>query len=204
MKLDFLKTLQELQPCGLRPIIEPLNDTYPVMAFSEWKSVAIDLMDDGFVSRAGNGQYRVTPAGQEAIQKGAEFFDNNEPTDTDAEETSEDSKGKYKPSADHPWHQPLFTRKQKTGEVPINPRPIAAQPKRLEQEKQTEPKPPSDSETELDEAAGSLSASIKRPIDELSTDDLLAECALSKNLIDSLSHRRCTAVREIQRRMEGL
>lgn len=74
MKLEFLISLEQLQPCGLRPVIDTLSDSFPVMAFSDWKSLATDLIDDGYVSRMGNGQYQVTPSGSDAIQKGQSFF----------------------------------------------------------------------------------------------------------------------------------
>lgn len=75
MKLDFLKTLQEVQPCGLRAVIEPLDESYPVVAFSDWKELAVQLIDACFVKRMGNGQYIVTPAGKEAIAQGEEFLE---------------------------------------------------------------------------------------------------------------------------------
>ena len=71
--LDFLKTLQEVQPCGLRPVMDILDESYPVMAFSDWKELAIQLIDAGFVKRHNNGQYTVTPAGKENIAQGEEF-----------------------------------------------------------------------------------------------------------------------------------
>ncbi len=75
MKLDFLKTLQEVQPCCLRAVIEPLDESYPVMAYSDWKELAVQLIDACFVKRLGNGQYTVTPAGKEAIAQGEEFLE---------------------------------------------------------------------------------------------------------------------------------
>lgn len=77
MKLDFLKTVQQLGPCGLRPIIEVLNDTYPIMAFSDWKNLAITLIDEGYATKKGNGQYMITPIGNEVIKKGQAFFDDD-------------------------------------------------------------------------------------------------------------------------------
>lgn len=209
MKFDFLKTLQAVQPCGLRPIIEPLSDSYPVMAFSDWKELAFELMDGGFVSRQGNGQYRVTPAGAEAIEKGASFLEVGEEdaAPEGAEAAGSAVKTPHKRDSMHPWKQPLFTKKQLAGESPMNPAgyetPKVVAGNALQQEEH-ETEPVADSEDELDGLAESLSASVNRPIEDMSTDDLLGECRLSKDLISSLSQRRCSAVREIQRRMEDL
>lgn len=79
MKLDFLKSLSELGPCGLRPIIDTLNDTCPAMAFSDWKNLCLELIDEGFVVRQGNGQNLITREGKEAIAKGMSFFDDDLP-----------------------------------------------------------------------------------------------------------------------------
>jgi len=125
MKLDFLKTLDEIGACGLRRVIETLEESYPLMSFSDWKELSIDLIDSGFVKRHGNGQYQVTPAGKEAIAKGQAFFDElssevdgNEPTNDSSEEiTGADTETKQpeksKPASDHPWREP-YSKHNKT------------------------------------------------------------------------------------------
>lgn len=40
MKLDFLTSLQQLGPCGLRPVIDTLSDSYPVMVFGFGRKAA--------------------------------------------------------------------------------------------------------------------------------------------------------------------
>ncbi len=93
MKLDFLKTLDQIGMCGLRRVIEPLEESCPLMSFSDWKELAVDLIDSGFVKRHGNGQYQVTPAGKEAITKGQAFFDELS-LENDETETTDDSSEK--------------------------------------------------------------------------------------------------------------
>ncbi|MAF76460.1 MAG: hypothetical protein CMF17_11535 [Idiomarinaceae bacterium] len=123
MKLDFLKTLQEVQPCGLRPVMEILDESYPVMAFSDWKELAIQLIDAGFVKRHNNGQYQITPAGKEAISHGLSFLDdalsNEQDSDelpddkAESESTNEPEKlASSKPASEHPWRKPLMTNNQ--------------------------------------------------------------------------------------------
>lgn len=126
MKLDFLKTLQEVQPCGLRAVIEPLDESYPVMAYSDWKELAVQLMDACFVKRLGNGQYTVTPAGKEAIAQGEEFLEqalgnqqeSEEPESNDIQaETVQAEPTSSKPSPEHPWRKPLLASNPITEEV---------------------------------------------------------------------------------------
>lgn len=203
MKLDFLKTLNEQQPCGLRAVIEPLSDSYPVMAFSDWKELAIELIDDGFVSKYGNGQYRVTPAGSEAIEKGAAFLEEDIAEPSDDEGDTETNQRPCKPATDHPWRQPLFTKKQMSGESPMDPRGIHGGTRQDKSSPEKEV-PAAKGDSELDGLADSLSTTINRPIEKMSTDELLTECRLSKDLVTSLQTRRELAVEEITRRMEGL
>lgn len=201
MKLDFLKSLQELQPCGLRPVIDTLSDSYPVMAFSDWKALSIELIDEGYVSKQGNGQYRVTPAGDEAVSKGAAFFADDSDDDAAEEPAAQPEKAKapHKPAADHPWHQPFSPKNQQKADVPVPPKP------KTEAAPVVEPEPESgEVETELDGVAASLSSTISKSVDAMSTDELLEECRLSKDLISSLSQRRCLAVKEIESRLEDL
>jgi len=138
MKLDFLKTLQEVQPCGLRAIIEVLDESYPVMAYSDWKELAVQLIDAGFIKRQGNGQYNVTPAGKEAIAKGKEFLEDALGSDQESDEPEGDhgepsitgydmGEGDYhaeteikassKPAPEHPWRKPLLASNPVTEEV---------------------------------------------------------------------------------------
>lgn len=199
MKLDFLKSLQELQPCGLRPVIDTLSDSYPVMAFSDWKALSIELIDEGYVSKQGNGQYRVTPGGDEAVSKGAAFFADDSDDDVVQEPTELPEKPKvpHKPAADHPWHQAFSPKNQQKSGAPVSPKP--------KDEAAPVAEPESDAvETELDGVAASLSSTISKPVDSMSTDELLEECRLSKDLISSLSQRRCLAVKEIESRLEDL
>lgn len=201
MKLDFLKSLQELQPCGLRPVIDTLSDSYPVMAFSDWKALSIELIDEGYVSKQGNGQYRVTPAGDEAVSKGAAFFADDADDDAAEESTAQPEKPKapHKPAADHPWHQAFSSKNQQKADAPVPPKPKA------ETAPVAEPKPEGDEvESKLDGVAASLSSTINKSVDAMSTDELLEECRLSKDLISSLSQRRCLAVKGIESRLEDL
>ena len=126
MKLDFLKTLQEVQPCGLRAVIEPLGESYPVMAYSDWKELAVQLMDACFVKRLGNGQYTVTPAGKEAITQGEEFLEQALGTEQQPEEpesndiqagTVQAEPTSSKPAPEHPWRKPLLASNPITEEV---------------------------------------------------------------------------------------
>lgn len=201
MKLDFLKSLQELQPCGLRPVIDTLSDSYPVMAFSDWKALSIELIDEGYVSKQGNGQYRVTPAGDEAVSKGAAFFADDSDDDAAEEPAAQPEKAKapHKPAADHPWHQAFSPKNQQKADAPVSPKP------KTEAAPVAEPEPQSgEVETELDGVAASLSSTINKSVDAMSTGELLEECRLSKDLISSLSQRRCLAVKEIESRLEDL
>lgn len=131
MKLDFLKTLQEVQPCGLRAVIEPLDESYPVMAYSDWKELAAQLVDACFVKRLGNGQYTVTPAGKEAIAQGEEFLEQalgseQEPEDPESNDilagtvqagTVQAESASSKPAPEHPWRKPLLASNPITEEV---------------------------------------------------------------------------------------
>ncbi len=126
MKLDFLKTLQEVQPCGLRAIIEVLDESYPVMAFSDWKELSVQLIDACFVKRMGNGQYTVTPAGKEAIAQGEEFLEQALGTEQQPEEpepndiqaaTVQSEPTSSKPAPEHPWRKPLLAGNPITEEV---------------------------------------------------------------------------------------
>lgn len=126
MKLDFLKTLQEVQPCGLRAVIEPLDESYPVMAYSDWKELAVQLIDACFVKRLGNGQYTVTPAGKEAIAQGEEFLEQalrgeqepEEPESNDIQaRTVQAESASSKPAPEHPWRKPLLASNPITEEV---------------------------------------------------------------------------------------
>lgn len=126
MKLDFLKTLQEVQPCGLRAVIEPLGESYPVMAYSDWKELAVQLIDACFVKRMGNGQYTVTPAGKEAIAQGEEFLEQalgseqepEEPESNDIQAgTVQAEPTSSKPAPEHPWRKPLLASNPITEEV---------------------------------------------------------------------------------------
>ncbi len=126
MKLDFLKTLQEVQPCGLRAVIEPLGESYPVMAYSDWKELAVQLIDACFVKRLGNGQYTVTPAGKEAIAQGEEFLEQalgseqepEEPKSNDIQAgTVQAESASSKPAPEHPWRKPLLASNPITEEV---------------------------------------------------------------------------------------
>jgi hypothetical protein len=136
MKLDFLKTLQEVQPCGLRAVIEPLDESYPVMAYSDWKELAAQLVDACFVKRLGNGQYTVTPAGKEAIAQGEEFLEQalgseQEPEDPESNDilagtvqagivqagTMQVESASSKPAPEHPWRKPLLASNPITEEV---------------------------------------------------------------------------------------
>lgn len=110
MKLDFLKTLQEVQPCGLRPVMDILDESYPVMAFSDWKELAIQLIDAGFVKRHNNGQYQITPAGKEAIKKG-EYFIDEASEQNDEEQPDPQDTASSRPALDHPWRAPLSPEK---------------------------------------------------------------------------------------------
>lgn len=196
MKLDFLKSLQELQPCGLRPVIDTLSDSYPVMAFSDWKALSIELIDEGYVSKQGNDQYRVTPAGDEAVSKGAAFFADDDAAEEPAAQP-EKAKAPHKPAADHPWHQAFSPKNQQKADAPVPPKSKA------EVAPVVEPEPESDeAETELDGVAASLSSTINKSVDAMSTDELLEECRLSKDLISSLSQRRQLAVREVNDRLK--
>lgn len=212
MKLDFLKTLKEQEPCGLRAVIDPMSDTHPVMAFSDWKELANDLIDGGFVSRKGNGQYQVTPAGEEAIDKGASFLEedeeNEEPDDDEVElktkATVKPEKAHHKPAPGHPWKAPLVTRKQISGESPMDPAGLRNNKPKVKERPAAEPEkqaPKASLEHELDIVADSLSESIERPIKGMSTDELLNECHLSKKLMTSLNTRRELAMDEISRRL---
>lgn len=126
MKLDFLKTLQEVQPCGLRAVIEPLGESYPVMAYSDWKELAVQLIDACFVKRLGNGQYTVTPAGKEAIAHGEEFLEQalgseQEPGEQEVNDSGEQAEQPQpvssKPAPEHPWRKPLLASNPITEEV---------------------------------------------------------------------------------------
>lgn len=134
MKLDFLTSLQQLGPCGLRPVIDTLSDSYSVMAFGDWKALAISLIDDGFVTQKGNGQYMVTPAGDEAIRKGQSFFDEADADDEpEPSNTHEDEKPPaikaatkaHRPAADHQWRRPFSPEApyQETGKRTKEPEP---------------------------------------------------------------------------------
>lgn len=126
MKLDFLKTLQEVQPCGLRAVIEPLDESYPVMAYSDWKELAVQLIDACFVKRLGNGQYTVTPADKEAIAHGEEFLEQALGSEQEPEEQEVNDSGEQaeqpqptssKPAPEHPWRKPLLASNPITEEV---------------------------------------------------------------------------------------
>lgn len=201
MKLDFLKSLAELGPCGMRPVIDVLSDTYPVMAFSEWKELCIDLIDEGYVQKMANGQYKLTPAGGEAIAKGALFLE-HETFPEDEQKEPKLSKA-AKPDKGHPWKAPFCQK----GFDAIEQNKRKAMPetelqsgKREEHEKASAKKVTAEV-AELDTRAVSLADSMSRSISELSTDDLIAECRLSKSVIDSLSRRRKQAITEVSRRL---
>ncbi|MRJ40787.1 MULTISPECIES: hypothetical protein [Idiomarina] len=134
MKLDFLTSLQQLGPCGLRPVIDTLSDSYSVMAFGDWKALAISLIDDGFVTQKGNGQYMVTPAGDEAIHKGQSFFDEADVDDEPQADSAEGDKEPpalttatqaHRPAADHEWRRPFSPKApyQETGKRTEEPKP---------------------------------------------------------------------------------
>ncbi|RAK01650.1 hypothetical protein [Aliidiomarina maris] len=195
MKLDFLKSLAELQPCGLRPIIDVLSDSYPVMAFSEWKELAINLIDDGFVSKMVNGQHKLTPAGQEAIEKGTAFIESEPEPEPEPEQIHDEPRAPepskaLKPADGHPWKEPFS---------PNGPKALTKQPAK---EPHPEVSKPEFNEVEqLDTKAESLAKSMAKHVAELTTDELLAECRLSKSIIDNLVARRKQAITEVSRRL---
>jgi hypothetical protein len=188
MKLDFLTSLEGLGPCGLRPVIDTLSDTYPVMVFADWKALAIELIDDGYVTQKGNGQYMITPAGVEAVQKGQSFFDevdaqDDEPEadDIDDEPTTIKASPKaHRPAADHQWRKP-FSPKAPYQETGKRAEPI--EPKREQEAAKREPS----AVVQLkpgDYYAGKISASQEREFIKIPMKDSSAE--LKQMTIDDL------------------
>lgn len=186
MKLDFLKTLQEVQPCGLRAVIEPLDESYPVMAYSDWKELAVQLMDACFVKRLGNGQYTVTPAGKEAIAQGEEFLEQalgseqkpEEPESNDIQAgTVQAEPTSSKPAPEHPWRKPLLASNPITEEV---------------QRKEREQK---QAESTNDTSMKFYAWTTKADLEKVGTDELLSRHQVLKehlNEIKEVVNRRVT------------
>ncbi|NQZ03619.1 hypothetical protein [Idiomarina sp.] len=186
MKLDFLKTLQEVQPCGLRAVIEPLDESYPVMAYSDWKELAVQLMDACFVKRLGNGQYTVTPAGKEAIAQGEEFLERALGSEQEPEEpefndiragTVQAEPTSSKPAPEHPWRKPLLPSTPITEEV---------QPKEREQKQ---------AESANDSSMKFYAWTTKADLEKVGTDELLSRHQVLKehlNEIKEVVNRRVT------------
>jgi len=186
MKLDFLKTLQEVQPCGLRAVIEPLDESYPVMAYSDWKELAVQLMDACFVKRLGNGQYTVTPAGKEAIAQGEEFLEQALGTEQQPEEpepsdilagTVQAEPTSSKPAPEHPWRKPLLASNPITEEV---------------QRKEREQK---QAESANDSSMKFYAWTTKADLEKVGTDELLSRHQVLKehlNEIKEVVNRRIT------------
>jgi len=186
MKLDFLKTLQEVQPCGLRAVIEPRGESYPVMAYSDWKELAVQLMDACFVKRLGNGQYTVTPAGKEAIAHGEEFLEqalgnqqeSEEPESNDIQaETVQAEPTSSKPAPEHPWRKPLLASNPITEEV---------------QRKEREQK---QAESANDSSMKFYAWTTKADLEKVGTDELLSRHQVLKehlNEIKEVVNRRVT------------
>jgi len=186
MKLDFLKTLQEVQPCGLRAVIEPLDESYPVMAFSDWKELSVQLIDACFVKRMGNGQYTVTPAGKEAIAQGEEFLEQALGTEQQPEEpesndiqagTVQAEPTSSKPAPEHPWRKPLLASN-----------PITEEVQRKERE-QTQAESANDSSMKF------YAWTTKADLEKVGTDELLSRHQVLKehlNEIKEVVNRRVT------------
>lgn len=174
MKLDFLKSLQEQGQCGLRTIIEPLHDQYPVLAHSDWKEMAIELVDSGYIRQLSNSQYKLTPAGAEAINKGAEFIN----------AVSEDNESKH-------------AKRLADAELLLKP-PLM--PKQIDGGFTTEPAP-MHAEPDFDDQAESLVKSMETDVENLTTDELLEECRQSQQIIDVLTERRIIARAAIKARI---
>ncbi|WP_286824068.1 hypothetical protein, partial [Idiomarina sp. UBA1919] len=202
MKLDFLKTLNDIGMCGLRRVIEPLNESYPLMSHSDWKELVIDLIDCGFVKQHGNGQYQVTPAGNEAIAKGQAFFDELSAED-DEEEAIENSSenssaesnvinipAENKPAADHPWRKPLspnnpLLKDAKSGTKADN----AA----TQQEPAPNKEPHIDNETPAEHRESDFirlpAKNSETELERLSVDELLVVFNLGRKARDLIEHR---------------
>lgn len=191
MKLDFLKTLQEVQPCGLRAVIEPLDESYPVMAYSDWKELAAQLVDACFVKRLGNGQYTVTPAGKEAIAQGEEFLEQalgseQEPEDPESNDilagtvqagTVQAESASSKPAPEHPWRKPLLASN-----------PITEEVQRREREQKQ-------AESANDSSMKFYAWTTKADLEKVGTDELLSRHQVLKehlNEIKEVVNRRVT------------
>lgn len=177
MKLDFLKTLQEVQPCGPRAVIEPLDESYPVMAFSDWKELSVQLIDACFVKRMGNGQYTVTPAGKEAIAQGEEFLEQALGTEQQPEEpesndiqagTVQAEPTSSKPAPEHPWRKPLLASN-----------PITEEVQRKERE-QTQAESANDSSMKF------YAWTTKADLEKVGTDELLSRHQVLKEHLDEI------------------
>lgn len=207
MKLDFLKTLQEVQPCGLRAIIEVLDESYPVMAFSDWKELSVQLIASGFIKRHNNGQYQVTPAGKEAIAKGKQFLEDALGSAQESDEPESDhgepsitgydmGEGDYhvetemktpsKPAPEHPWRKPLLASNPITEEV---------QRKEREQKSQTSTsglrltgtaRGQEERKNTSDESMKFYAWTTKSDLEKVDTDELLSRHQVLKEHLDEI------------------